>query len=159
MTPILKIAACIFLLWVMIFISCKKEHSCENCSGKNQQPIANAGNDAIIILPVDSAMLDGTASTDPDNNINDYEWKKIIGPSSSNIYKHTAIKTEVNQLSKGVYQFELKVTDKGGLFSKDTVQVIVNNPITPSKPAVPLTRTIILPVICGQRFQVHRHSV
>ena len=34
-----------------------------------------------------------------------------------------AIQTQVTNLVQGVYQFELKVTDAGGLFSKDTMHV------------------------------------
>jgi hypothetical protein len=37
-----------------------------------------------------------------------------------------AVTTQVSELTEGTYQFELKVTDAGGLFSKDTVQVTVN---------------------------------
>ena len=79
---------------VLFHISCQKELSCENCKG-NKPPIANAGADQIIVLPKDSAVLDGNASTDPDGTITSYKWAKISGPVSSNIHKTDSSKTLV----------------------------------------------------------------
>ena len=45
---------------------------------------------------------------------------------SFNIANANAVQTQVTNLAQGIYQFELKVTDAGGLFSKDTMQVTVN---------------------------------
>lgn len=91
----------------------------------NQPPVANAGTDQTIKLPTDSVLLNGAQSIDPDNSITAYYWTKIAGPSSFSIVKANAIQTQVNGLVLGVYQFELKVIDAGGLFSKDTVQITV----------------------------------
>ena len=66
-------------------------------------------------------MLDGSASTDPDNNIVSYAWTKISGPSSFNIVNVNAVQTQVSNLTEGIYQFELKVTDAGGLIDRDTM--------------------------------------
>ena len=118
------IVVCILFAGIALFISCKREYSYE-AGSKNQPPVADAGSDILITLPTDSILLDGTASSDPDNNIRDYAWRKISGPSSSNVYKPSANKTKVDQLTEGIYQFELKVTDDDGLFSKDTAQVTV----------------------------------
>jgi N-acetylneuraminic acid mutarotase len=98
--------------------------------------MADAGRDTLINLPENSVLLDGTASYDPDNNIRDYTWRTISGPSSSHINNQSAIKTKVDQLGEGIYQFELKVTDAGGLFSKDTVRVTVVKSITNNRPPV-----------------------
>ena len=92
----------------------------------NHAPIANAGKDTLIFLPANSVTLDGTASTDPDNNITGYLWTKISGPSIFNINNSGSAKTQVSNLVEGNYAFELKVTDAGGLFSRDTVRVNVN---------------------------------
>jgi hypothetical protein len=40
MKPLLKIAVCILLTGIIIFISCKKEYSCESCPEKNKPLIA-----------------------------------------------------------------------------------------------------------------------
>lgn len=92
----------------------------------NRPPVANAGNDTSITLPAITANLDGSKSTDPDNNISSYQWTKIAGPSSYSITNTNTIKTEVNNLVEGVYQFELKVSDADGLFARDTIQVTLN---------------------------------
>jgi hypothetical protein len=43
----------------------------------NHPPVAHAGKDTIITRAVNPVMLDGSASTDPDNNIVSYAWKII----------------------------------------------------------------------------------
>jgi len=96
----------------------------------NQPPVACAGQDQTITLPVDSVLLDGSCSTDPDNNITGYQWTKISGPSSFSIANATGVRTQVTSLVEGSFLFQLKVTDAGGLFSMDTVQVIVNSQTT-----------------------------
>src|SRR5664279_4025273 len=134
-------------LGMHLFLSCKKEYSCENCIGNNKPPIAHAGKDTTIILPVDSVTLDGSASTD-DKKIVSYQWTKISGPDTFKIVQPTAARTTVNKLVKGVFEFELKVTDAEGLFSKDTVQVAVNVTTLTNHPPVACAgsdRTITLP--------------
>ena len=125
MKRVLKIATVISMMGVLVHLSCQKKFLCPDCNS-NKPPVAHAGKDTTIILPVDSVMLDGSASTDPDNNIVSYAWTKISGPSSFNIVNVNAVQTQVSNLTEGVYQFELKVTDAGGLFLKDTVQITVN---------------------------------
>jgi hypothetical protein len=92
----------------------------------NRSPVANAGPDQTITLLVSTINLDGSASFDPDNNITAYTWTKISGPSSFNIVNANAVQTQVTNLAQGTYQFEVKVTDAGMLFSKDTMQVTVS---------------------------------
>jgi cyanophycinase-like exopeptidase len=96
----------------------------------NQPPVACAGADQVITLPASTVNLDGTCSADPDNNITAYNWTKVSGPSSFNIVNANAAQTQLTGLVQGVYQFELKVTDAGGLSSKDTVQITVKATIT-----------------------------
>jgi N-acetylneuraminic acid mutarotase len=109
--------------------SCKKETSCEGCRG-NKPPISIAGPDQVITLPIDSVMLDGSASSDPDGRISEWLWKQISGPASFNIIKPSDSTTKVKNLVPGIYQFELKVTDDKGLSTNDTMQVIVDAVIT-----------------------------
>jgi Tol biopolymer transport system component len=131
-----------------IFSSCKKEKSCEGCRKNNKPPTAVAGPDQVITLPADSISLNGYASSDPDGTISNWLWTKISGPASFNIVTPAQSQTKVKTLIAGVYQFELKVTDNGNLFARDTMQVIVNNPSQPNRPPVAnagLDQTIILP--------------
>ncbi|WP_332734675.1 Kelch repeat-containing protein [Flavihumibacter sp.] len=95
-------------------------------SSTNQPPVANAGADQTIVLPVNSIELDGSASSDPDNNISSYTWINISGPGSNTIVSNSSVKTEVKELIAGTYLFEIRVTDAEGLFSLDTMQVIVS---------------------------------
>jgi len=94
----------------------------------NRPPVARAGVDQVIILPMSSASLDGSASYDPDNNIVAYSWTKLSGPTC-NIVSANTVQTKVDNLVEGIYRFQLKVTDAGGLYSMDTIQVsMVTNP-------------------------------
>ena len=88
----------------------------------NRPPVARAGVDQIINLPTSTVLLDGSASHDPDNNITNYLWTKIDGPAS-NIVATTTAQTKVENLQEGIYRFQLKVTDAGGLYSVDTIQI------------------------------------
>lgn len=123
MKPALKLLAFALLAGALINVSCKKEKSCEGCSENNKPPIAVAGPDQIITLPIDSISLDGSGSSDPDGIISSYQWTKISGPVPFTVINASVVRTVVKNLVAGAYQFELKVTDAGGLFSKDTLNV------------------------------------
>ena len=94
-------------------------------SAVNQAPVANAGTDKVITLPVKTTTLNGSG-TDADGSISSYAWTKISGPSSGTIGTANAATTTVNNLVQGVYQYQLTVTDNKGATGKDTVQVTVN---------------------------------
>lgn len=113
---------------VLLVISCAKEELPMN--HMNHSPIANAGNDTIITLPANTINLDGRRSVDPDNGITTYTWTKIEGSSSFSIANASGIQTQVSNLTEGVYLFELKVTDEGGLVARDTMQVTVNQSVS-----------------------------
>ena len=112
---------------VLFLSSCKKEKETVPPPEVNNPPVANAGPDQTITLPANTATLNGSASSDPDNNIRIFSWSKVSGPPSSTIADATVVQTQVSGLVEGIYQFELKVTDAGGLFNRDTVQVTVNS--------------------------------
>jgi hypothetical protein len=109
--------------------SCKRDSLSER-STTNQPPLAKAGFSQIITLPKDSVYLDGTNSIDFDGTITSYKWSKFSGPDKFKIFHPDLAKTLVNKLTKGVYIFELTVTDNGGLSSKDTLQIIVEDSTT-----------------------------
>src|SRR5258705_1671540 len=114
-------ATYLFVLPALLF-SCKKENH------TNRSPVANAGPDQTITLPLSQIVLNGDGSSDPDNNIMNYTWTKISGPWAFNISilnNEKKWQVQATNLIEGIYKFELKVTDHGGLISKDTVQVTV----------------------------------
>ena len=131
-----NITSLITLLLLLANTGCKKETSCEGCIARNKPPIAVAGPDQTISLPLDSVLLDGSASDDPDGKIISWSWKRISGPASVNIIKPAEIKTIVRQLEVGTYLFELSITDDGGLTDTDTVQVAVAQPVDSSSSTV-----------------------
>jgi hypothetical protein len=139
------------IAFVMIIAcySCAKEFSCEGCMQVNLPPLAVSGPDQVIKLPVDSVLLDGSASSDPDGNIALSQWTKIAGPASFDIVSPDDSSTRVRSLVEGIYQFELKVTDDGGLSSMDTVKVTVQALNQQNQPPVACAgqdQSITLPV-------------
>ncbi|MEZ2443159.1 PKD domain-containing protein [Chitinophaga sp. RCC_12] len=99
----------------------------------NLSPVADAGNDIAIQLPVSNAALDGSASTDADGQIVTWLWEKTAGPAGGNLSATNAAKTNVTNLQAGTYTFRLTVTDNDGATSNATVNITVtaapvNNP-------------------------------
>ncbi len=91
----------------------------------NQPPVANAGADLTITLPVNSVTLNG-AATDGDGSIISYQWTKISGPATFTIASSSTAQTAVNGLVQGIYVFRLTVTDNNGASATDDVTVTVN---------------------------------
>ena len=143
----------LFLLLVVsatsMILSCRKEKSCEGCLSNNKPPIAIAGVDMMIFLPLDSITIDGGASYDPDGSIREYLWSKIAGPSSLITSNPKSSANKIKNLVQGSYSFELQVTDNGGLVSKDTVIVTVSSLFATNHPPNAFAgddQTIIWPI-------------
>jgi Secretion system C-terminal sorting domain len=101
----------------------------------NTPPIANAGKDQSIALPINTITLDGIAEA-PNSTISSYSWSKIAGPTNSGVITNpNDLNSTVTGLVQGVYQYELKVTDNNGAIVKDTMQVTVNPPVKNQPPA------------------------
>ncbi len=111
----------------------------------NVAPTANAGVDKTITLPTNSVVLAGTG-TDTDGTITGYLWTKISGPTTGTVTGPNLASTTATGLVQGVYKFELKVTDNGGLTDTDTMQVTVNPPANVAPTAnAGVDQTITLP--------------
>ena len=87
-------------------------------------PIANAGGDLTIVLPLNTVYLNGSGN-DTDGTITAYQWKQIAGPDSASITTDTNASTQVKNLVGGTYEFELTVTDNDEATGSDTVSVVV----------------------------------
>jgi predicted esterase len=98
----------------------------------NVVPVANAGSDIQITLPVTSAQLDGSKSSDVDGTIISYRWTQISGPVTATIANTTAQKTNVAGLQEGEYTFRLTVKDNDGEETSDNVKVTVHAAIIPN---------------------------
>lgn len=93
----------------------------------NIAPIANAGPDQLIHLPINATTLIGENTYDPDGNIVSYLWRKISGPAVT-VSSLQAMNPTLSNLNYGTYIFELTVTDNRDDIAKDTVMLIVNAP-------------------------------
>src|SRR5690606_20322442 len=91
----------------------------------NTAPVAKAGNDVVIALPVSSVTVNGSASSDEDGTIQSYQWTKGSGPAVS-IASPNSASTALNNLSEGTYVIRLKVTDDDGASAQDDLTITVN---------------------------------
>ncbi|MDI5948818.1 PKD domain-containing protein [Flavobacterium yafengii] len=90
---------------------------------QNSAPISFAGGDIQVILPTNFCWLSGGYSHS--GTIDNFVWKKISGPSTYILESPNSLRTKVSNLEKGIYEFELTITNKKGLTGKDTARVIV----------------------------------
>ncbi|WEK36241.1 MAG: PKD domain-containing protein [Candidatus Pseudobacter hemicellulosilyticus] len=100
----------------------------------NQPPVAQAGKDISITLPTSETTLDGSASSDPENKLSSYAWKKTAGGNVV-IASAKSATTKISGLEEGSYSFVLTVTDSEGLTNTDTVRVVVNPAPPPANKA------------------------
>ncbi len=100
----------------------------------NQPPLANAGSDKNITLPINSVTLTGSGS-DPDGVIGSYVWEQISGPNSATFDTPFSAQVVASALIQGIYTFSLRVTDNDGIVDTDQVTVLVN-PAPPNIPPV-----------------------
>jgi Polysaccharide lyase/PKD domain len=125
----------LFLGSVVFIASCKKDTSVdtpitdqdaviEAAARASGNPVAKAGADQSITLPVSSATFDGSSSYDANGSISAYAWTKEVGPAAT-ITSASAARTTVTGLANGEYRFKLKVTDNSGNTATDTVHLSV----------------------------------
>jgi gliding motility-associated-like protein len=100
----------------------------------NNSPIANAGSDQLVALPVNSTILNGSG-TDSDGTIASYSWIKLSGPTVTLLNANTASLT-LNELIPGSYSFQLTVTDNKGATGTDLVVVTVQSAVVNQIPTV-----------------------
>uniref|UniRef100_A0A8C9T8A4 KIAA0319 like n=1 Tax=Scleropages formosus TaxID=113540 RepID=A0A8C9T8A4_SCLFO len=110
----------------------------------NKPPVADAGPEKELTLPVDRTTLDGTKSSD-DQRISTYHWSqsKSVGPEGVKIENADSAVAMVTGLRSGEYEFSLTVTDERKLQSTDTVRVIVKEEVDQA----PVARVVSSPPI------------
>lgn len=96
-----------------------------NEGGTKLPPQADAGAAVTVLLPEDKAILDGTSSRDPDGRIISYQWQQLAGPSTAVISTPSEARTHISALQRGVYTFQLVVTDNDGIRGESTVTATV----------------------------------
>ena len=87
------------------------------------QPVADAGADQLVVLPQNTAVLDGSASTDPGGASLNHQWTQVYGPSVLQLAAPGSAQTTVSGLIPGVYLLRLDV-DNGSYSDQDEVYLI-----------------------------------
>ncbi|KAF6735850.1 Low-density lipoprotein receptor-related protein 11 [Oryzias melastigma] len=93
----------------------------------DEPPRSNAGQDVVIQLPTDWAVLDGRDSVD-DHRISRYEWTLVKGDTAINMKSTHPGLLKVSGLREGVYTFQMTIMDSSGQKSSDNVSVTVLAP-------------------------------
>ena len=116
-------------------------------SAVNQLPVADAGSNITVTLPVNTASLNGSGSSDPDGAIASYQWSQVSGPNTATVTNDDQAIATLSNLTQGTYSFRLTVNDNKGATAAETINVIVNaapnrSPVANAGNAV----TITLPI-------------
>ncbi len=88
-------------------------------------PLANAGDNISVILPSASTMLDGSLSSDPDEDVLTFNWEQVNGPSVVTFDDAGLSQPIISNLEKGIYTMKLTVSDQTHS-SSDEVLVVVS---------------------------------
>ena len=88
-------------------------------------PIADAGQNVVVVLPSATANLNGSLSNDPQGQPITYNWEQIYGPSVITFSSHTIASPGISNLVAGVYKCKLTVSD-GTYSANDEVFIIVS---------------------------------
>lgn len=99
----------------------------EEAQEVDEPPRSDAGQDVVIQLPTDWAVLDGRDSVD-DHGISHYEWTLVRGDTAINMKATHPGLLKISGLQEGVYTFQMTVTDTAGQKSSDNVSVTVLAP-------------------------------
>jgi lysophospholipase L1-like esterase len=86
-------------------------------------PMANAGPDQVVQLPVNAVLLRGSASDT--SGIQGLEWRSISGPTTTILTSPSQTETYALGLSPGRFLYRFKATSRAGKTTLDTVAVTV----------------------------------
>ena len=87
-------------------------------------PVADAGDNVVVIMPETTATLDGSSSNDPEGEAITYNWEQIYGPSTISFSNNTQVSPTISNLEEGIYKFKLTVSD-ATYTANDEVLVLV----------------------------------
>jgi len=98
-------------------------------TSSNLPPVANAGPDQTVEVG-NLAQLDGSASSDPDNDPLDYSWQITTRPAGSTalLSGATTYNPRFTPDVEGAFVVELRVSDGDEISSPDAVRIIAAEP-------------------------------
>ena len=108
MKQIIKSAAYILIICAVSFAPCKKELNETSLLPNKKWPVANAGPDQVITLPIESISLNGTGSKDTDSTTSSFLWTKISDTDSFSINIVTARGVKNHVLLYPVCRFNMR---------------------------------------------------
>ncbi len=113
----------------------------------NIPPVASAGADIVLTLPVSSTTLSGSA-TDADGTVVAYAWEQVSGPTTATMATPNLASTTISALIQGTYIFKITATDNSGGTGTDQVTVTVKAAPAniPPVPNAGIDQVITLPV-------------
>ncbi|KAJ8402788.1 hypothetical protein AAFF_G00364600 [Aldrovandia affinis] len=92
--------------------------------GKNKGPKALVGPNRLLILPVNSTVLDGSGSTD-DQGVVKFHWETVSGPPGMKVKDADKAVAMATGLRAGSYIFRLTVMDQQGAADSASLTVAV----------------------------------
>ncbi len=112
----------------------------------NQPPVASAVAvpTSVVMVPgqATTAQLDGSNSSDPNGNIKSFQWSLTSTSGGAQIVSPNAAKTAVQFTQPGNFNFNLTVTDDGGLTGSTSVSVNVTQEVVTLKTCALLNNII-----------------
>lgn len=120
----------------------------------NKPPVADAGSDQVV-NPKALVILDGTASSDLDNETLAYSWRQLDGPPVQLLSDHTATPSFSAEQENATYIFSLTVRDPKGASASDTVTVATKSLPPPPVTSVTVTsKPVPMVVVSTQPFWI-----
>ncbi|MGK0458357.1 MAG: hypothetical protein ACJAVE_001338 [Polaribacter sp.] len=97
-------------------------------------PIANAGENVIVIIPETTAILDGALSNDLEGEALTYNWEQIYGPSTISFDDTALVSPLISNLEEGIYKIKLTVSD--GTYTANSDVLVLVQQTSNSNPTV-----------------------
>ncbi len=97
-------------------------------SPQQQDPVADAGEDQVVLLPTTSVTLNGTGS-DPNGGTVTFLWNQVSGPNTATLSGENTTNLSVTDMVEGVYVFRLTVTNNRNNSVYDEVSVSVEEEV------------------------------
>ncbi len=91
----------------------------------NSYPTALSGGKLKVLLPISSATLDASASTESAGKLLTYKWTQNYGPTSVQFSDDAAAKPTITGLEEGMYSLKLTVTNSDLATDEDELLILV----------------------------------